>query len=256
MTCPPRAGIRVVVLLASNGKVRKAAYNGEVKTGLSHPPAGGGSKVFIIPWEVGSLIDFIVKFSKKQKSILVGTILGDAYLQKTGKKNARLRLEHSGKQKDYLFWKVGQFPKLFQGEPKYLERKHPLSGQIYKYWRHQSNSTPELGKWHAKFYEGGKKHIPDDLIDLLQDPLGLAVWYMDDGYYYPRDKVSYLYLGRVSKSEAEIANIAIGKNFNIFSKVLDKKQKGFALYFSYNESKKLHETIGQFVLPSMRYKLI
>ncbi len=197
-----------------------------------------------------------MKFSKEQKAILVGTILGDAYLQKTGKKNARLRLEHGDKQKDYLFWKVSQFPKLFQGEPKYLERKHSLSGQIYKYWRHQSNSTPELGKWHAKFYEEGKKHIPNNLRDLLQGSLGLSVWYMDDGYYYPRDRVSYLYLGRVSKNEAEIAKTALEKNFNIFPKVLDKKQKGFAFYFSHNETKRLHDMIRQYVLPSMQYKLI
>jgi len=197
-----------------------------------------------------------VKFSKEQKAILIGTILGDAYLQKTGKKNARLRLEHGGKQKDYLFWKVSQFPKLFQGESKYLERKHPISGQTYKYWRHQSNSTPELGKWQAKFYKSGKKHIPNNLNDLLQDSLSLAVWYMDDGYYYPRDKVSYLYLGRVSKNEAEIAQTALEKNFNIFSKVLDKKQKGFALYFSHNETKKLHGMIRRYALPSMQYKLI
>ena len=197
-----------------------------------------------------------MKFSKEQKAILVGTILGDGYLQKTGKKNARLRLEHGDKQKDYLFWKVSQFPKLFQGEPKYLERKHSLSGQIYKYWRHQSNSTPELGKWHAKFYEEGKKHIPNNLRDLLQGSLGLSVWYMDDGYYYPRDRVSYLYLGRVSKNEAEIAKTALEKNFNIFPKVLDKKQKGFAFYFSHNETKRLHDMIRQYVLPSMQYKLI
>lgn len=197
-----------------------------------------------------------MKFSKEQKAILIGTILGDAYLQKTGKKNARLRLEHGASQKDYIFWKVSQFPKLFQGEPKYLERKHPLSGQIYKYWRHQSNSTPELGKWHAKFYGGGKKHIPNTIRNLLQDSLSLAVWYMDDGYYYPRDKVSYLYLGKVSKSEAEIVKSALEKNFNIFSKVLNKKQKGFALYFYHNETKKLHDMIRQYVLPSMQYKLI
>lgn len=187
---------------------------------------------------------------------MIGTILGDAYLQKTGKKNARLRLEHSDKQKDYLFWKVSQFPKLFQGLPKYLERKHPISSQIYKYWRHQSNSTPELGKWLKVFYENGKKSIPANLENILKDPLSLAVWYMDDGYYYQRDKVSYLYLGRVSKKEAEIAKSVLEKNFNIFPKVLDKKQKGFALYFSHNEIKKLHGLIRQYVLPSMQYKLI
>lgn len=182
-------------------------------------------------------------------------ILGDAYLQKTGKKNARLRLEQGARQKDYLFWKINKFPKLFQGKPKYLERKHPLSGQIYKYWRHQSNSTPELGKWCSVFYPNGKKHIPENLKDLLTDFLSLAVWYMDDGYYYGRDMVSYLYLGRIDKKEAETAKIIFEKNFEIFPKILDKKQKGFALYFSPSETIKFHKKIKVFILPLFDYKI-
>lgn len=182
-------------------------------------------------------------------------ILGDAYLQKTGKKNARLRLEQGAQQKDYLFWKIRKFPKLFQGKPKYLERKHPISGEIYKYWRHQSNSTLELGKWRAVFYPDGKKHIPENLKDLLKDSLSLAVWYMDDGYYYNRDKVSYLYLGRVDKKEAETAKIIFEKNFEIFPKILDKKQKGFVLYFSPKETIKFHKKIEKFILPLFYYKI-
>lgn len=196
-----------------------------------------------------------MKFSKEQKAIFIGMILGDAYLQKTGKKNARLRLEQGARQKDYLFWKISKFPKLFQGKPNYLERKHPLSGEIYKYWRHQSNSTPELGKWRAMFYPDGKKHIPENLTDILNNVLSLTVWYMDDGYYYNRDKVSYLYLGRVSKKEAEIAKIVFEKNFDIFPKILDKKQKGFALYFSPSETIKFHKKIEKFILPIFIYKI-
>lgn len=182
-------------------------------------------------------------------------ILGDAYLQKTGKKNAQLRLEQGVRQKDYLFWKVKKFPKLFQGKPKYLERKHPLSGEIYKYWRHQSNSTPELGRWRTIFYPDGKKHIPNDLKNLLKDFLSLAVWYMDDGYYYNRDKISYLYLGRVSKKEAKTAKVVFEKNFEIFPEILDKNQKGFALYFSPSETIKFHKKIEKFILPLFDYKI-
>ena len=204
---------------------------------------------------MGSQKKKIVKFNKEQKSILAGTILGDAYLQKTGVKNARLRFEHGDKQKDYLFWKISKFPKLFLGEPKYLERKHPITGKTYKYWRHQSNSTPELGKWRAIFYKTGKKQIPEELKDFLKNPLSLAVWYMDDGYYYGRDKVSYIYLGRVGKIEADIAQKTIEENFKINCNVLDKKQKGFALYFSPKETIELRKTIKRFILPIFNYKI-
>jgi hypothetical protein len=196
-----------------------------------------------------------VKFNEEQKSILVGTILGDAYLQKTGEKNSRLRFEHGDKQKDYLLWKISKFPKLFQGKPKYLERRHPVNGKLYKYWRHQSNSTPELGKWRAIFYEEGKKHIPEQLSGLLRNSLSLAVWYMDDGYYYHRDKVGYLYLGRVQEKEAEIAKTAIENNFQVSCRILNKKQKGYALYFSPKETIKLHQKIRPFILSIFNYKI-
>jgi hypothetical protein len=196
-----------------------------------------------------------VKFTKRQQSILIGTVLGDGFLQKTGKKNARLRLEHGGKQREYLMWKASQFPKLFQGKPLYIERMHPISKKKYEYWRQQSNSTPELGAWRQRFYPEGKKRIPGDLEVLLSDTLSLAVWYMDDGYYYARDRVSYLYLGRVTRNEADIAKHAIEKNFNLKSNVYDKKNEGFALYFTTKEARKFHKLIRRHILPLFRHKL-
>lgn len=237
--------------MLSNQIEYKAAYNGEMRTGLPFLKKG-----FEFSQHRGkSEDDKIVKLSKEQKSILIGTILGDAYLQKTGKRNARLRFEHGADQKKYLLWKISKFPKLFQGKPKYVERMHPLTGKMYEYWRHQSNSTPELGKWHALFYTDGAKHIPEELVQLTKDSLSWAVWYMDDGYYYSRDKVSYLYLGRITRHEAEIVRMALEKNLGILTKILNKKQKGFALYFSPKETMMFHKKIKDFVLPVLSYKL-
>lgn len=196
-----------------------------------------------------------MKLSKQQKAILAGIVLGDGYIQATGKRNARLRLEHGADQKEYLFWKVSQFPKLFQGKPVHLERVHPRSGETYAYWRMQSNSTPELGKWRELFYPDGKKQIPESLALILNHPQGLAVWYMDDGYYDPKDKGSFLYLGTVTRTEAEIAQSTILVNFAITTKIYDKKLKGFVLYFPVAETKKLHRLIDKFILPSLRYKI-
>lgn len=200
-------------------------------------------------------INNFVKFSKEQKSILIGTILGDAYLQKTGSKNARLRLEHGINQKDYLFWKLSKLNNLFQGKPKYLERKHLLTGRIYKYFRHQSNSMPELGKLRNIFYKNGKKIIPENLAELVNNYLILAVWYMDDGYYYQRDKVSYLYLGKIMYKEAEIVKSLFEKNFDIHVKILNKNKKGFVIYFPPKETIKFHNKIRKFILPMFNYKL-
>lgn len=195
----------------------------------------------------------MISLSKDQKSILFGIILGDGYLQKTGEKNSRLRLEHGYQQKEYLFWKVKKLHQLFQGKPVYLKRIHPLTKRTYKYWRHQSQSTPYLGKLQKIFYPEGRKEIPDNLEKYLT-PLMLAVWYMDDGYYYLRDKCGYLYLGNVSEKEATIVSLAILKKFNIQTKVKQKK-KGFAIYIPRPQVEKLKLLIKNHIIDYFNYKI-
>ncbi len=195
----------------------------------------------------------MISLSRDQKSILFGTILGDGFLQKTGEKNSRLRLEHGKNQKEYLLWKVKKLGNLFQGKPKYLERIHPISKRMYGYWRHQSQSTPYLGKLRKIFYPEGKKKIPEDLEKYLT-PLALAVWYMDDGYYYPRDRCVYLYLGNVSQKEAETVTQVLLKKFDIVTQVKAKK-KGYAIYFSPQETQKLKNLIKDHIFYQFNYKL-
>jgi len=148
--------------------------------------------------------------------------LGDGYLQKTGSKNARLRFEHSYKQKAYLIWKVSMLRMLFNGRPVFMERVHPKTNKTYKYVRHQSNSTPYLGKLRGIFYPEGRKIIPRNLQDLLKHPISLAVWFFDDGYLCKKHRGSYLYLGKVFSEEATVAQVAIHQNFDINSKVYSK----------------------------------
>ena len=195
----------------------------------------------------------MVKLSMLQKQVLYGLILGDGYLQKTGQKNARLRLEHGKNQKEYLFWKIKILKNIFQGKPIYIERRHPLTKQKYGYWRYQSQSTPYLGKLRKIFYPQDKKKIPQDLIKYLSLRT-LAVWYMDDGYFCQRDNSSYLYLGRVSQKEAVISSQAIAKLTKLPNKILDKKTKGYVIYFSPKVVIKLKKLLKNYVIDQFRYK--
>lgn len=194
-----------------------------------------------------------MKISSVERDILIGTILGDAYIQKTGEKNARLRLEHGAHQKEYLLWKVQHLKQFFQGKPKYLERVHPLTGRTYKYWRHQSQSGPFLGKLRKLFYKDGTKKIPENIEKLLT-PRSLSVWYMDDGYYYARDKCSYLYLGNVILEDAQRVCEALRLKFNLNCRALAKK-KGFAIYFPPSEGIKFKSLLKGYIIDLFRYKL-
>lgn len=196
-----------------------------------------------------------MKLNKHEEAAVIGMILGDGYLQKTGRKNARLRLEHSAKQKAYLLWKAALLPRFFQGKPTVLTRIHPITKQSYHYVRHQSSSSPELGKLRSIFYPEGKKHIPQSLERLMSSPLTLAIWHMDDGYYDQKDNDIYLYLGRVSEKEAKIASDAIKKKFDLENSITDKKVKGFVLYFSPRVAQRFSQLIKKYILPEMAYKI-
>lgn len=196
-----------------------------------------------------------MNLTKQQNAALIGMILGDGYLQPTGTRNARLRLEHRLPHKEYLVWKTRLLPPLFQGKPILLQRTHPLTKKIYQYARQQSNASPLIGKLRKLFYPEGKKRIPDTLAALLRDDIALGIWFYDDGYYYPRDKCSYLYLGRVTHHEAETACTAIKRRFNIQTRILDKKNKGFCLYFSNAENEKLKLILEKYRVPVMAYKI-
>ncbi len=192
--------------------------------------------------------------SKRQKEIIIGTLLGDGYLQATGKKNARLKLEHSEKQKDYIFWKWEELKNLMQDKPKRIERYNPKWRKTYTYYRCQSHSMPLLGKLRRLFYdEKGKKRVPEKISMLLKAPLSLAVWYMDDGHYYRRDKVAYIYLPKYGEEELQRLTEALEKNFGLKPKVVWKK--GYpVLYFPREETERLMSIIKPWVPEFMKYK--
>ena len=191
----------------------------------------------------------------KPREVLIGCILGDGYLQKTGKRNARLRLEHQESQKDYLLWKIKWLKRIFQGKPKRIERIHPKTGKKSVFWRHQSQSMPYLGKLRKLFYENGKKRIPEK-IEKWFSPLSLAVLYMDDGYidWRKKAKAMVISLAGFEKKDVEVLKRIIEKKFNIFPRI-HKEKKGWRLYFPQKEAEKLASLIKPYILPLFSYKL-
>ena len=196
----------------------------------------------------------VLNLNRTQLAVVYGSIMGDAYLQSNGT-NARLRFEHSLSQEQYILWKFNFLKNIFSDSAIVkINRIHPKTKQEYKYVRCQSKTLPELKKIRDIFYPEGKKIVPLNLKKYLMEPISLAVWFMDDGYYYLRDKCGYLYLGNVTRQEAETCSNTLQNNFDLKTKVLAKK-KGYALYFSRIEMLKLKDIISRHIIPWFRYKL-
>lgn len=194
--------------------------------------------------------------TKKQEAILFGLIFGDGYLQPTGLSNARLRIEHSAKQKEYVDWIYDNLKDLVGSSPKFLERIHPISKAKYQYYRLQGNSSPLLGKLRNQFYDNNTKVVPQNLARYLKSPLTLAVWYMDDGYYYNRDRMSFIYLPKYSQSDLARLTQHLYSGFKLSARWhCSTSKRSCHLSFSVTDTVKLKMIVDQYIIPSMRYKL-
>ena len=109
-----------------------------------------------------------------QKSILIGSLLGDGTLRLAkGKLNALFEVNHAIRQKSYVDWKYEKLINFVLSKPK----MRLGNGKRIAY-RFTTRSLPVFTKLFHQFYKDNKKIIPDDL---LLDPIVLAVWFMDDG---------------------------------------------------------------------------
>ncbi len=187
---------------------------------------------------VGSLTEL-------QRSIIIGTILGDGYLRiVSGKKNALLEINHAFSQKEYVDWKYMMLKALCKSGPK----SRVANGERIAY-RFNTRQHPELTTLYQSFYGEGKKSIPDDIV---LDPIMLAVWFMDDG---SRCRESDVYLNTqqfIQQDQEQLMEML--SNLEIESS-LNKDKEYSRIRIKKSSIPVLFETISPYVLPSMAYKI-
>lgn len=118
------------------------------------------------------------QFTAKQKSLIIGSLMGDGWITKGTKGNPVLSIQQSKAQLKYLQWKKERFEAeglvvkgiydvTKKGSPYPAYRIDVVLGEYGKVLRHQ-------------FYPNGNKTITRHHLNML-DKEGLAIWYMDDG---------------------------------------------------------------------------
>ena len=106
--------------------------------------------------------------TKRQREILLGTLLGDGFLENRGTANSRLQIRHSLKQREYVNWLYSQLANFTSHIPR----------EIDKAYFFRTRSLPLFTQWRNRFYKNGVKIVPKGIS---LSPLSLAVWFMDDG---------------------------------------------------------------------------
>lgn len=119
---------------------------------------------------------------------LIGTLLGDGWLTKSGKgsKSYRGGISHSTKQYCYLEYKKQLLSAIItnSGITSKLNKEQTLNGK--KIAENTScnitfKASPYLKELHSILYRNGKKVITDKLLEHF-DVLSLALFYFDDGH--------------------------------------------------------------------------
>lgn len=117
-----------------------------------------------------------IRLSKEQKSLLIALLIGDGTISS----NYVFKLSHSTLQREYLKWKVGLLNKYGiknNGVKEYISKCGYNTGKSVLY--SQMSLTPTIKALRRSVYTP-KKTITRKLLEWL-NPLGLAIWYMDDG---------------------------------------------------------------------------
>lgn len=184
----------------------------------------------------------------RQQQIFIGSLLGDMGLQmpKLGK-HARGCFAHSLKQENYCKW-IQQELSNFCSQGIYKEQHDKRTGKIYKCYYVSLKSSEYLTILYNKFYLHDKKIVPKDLLYML-DGLGIAVWFMDDGY--------------VSSGSYKIATNCFSlEDLNIIKEFFKTKfdinisiHKSHTIYIKADSRDKFKNLVKDYIHPDCLYKL-
>ena len=180
-----------------------------------------------------------LSLTPKQKEILIGCILGDAYIAPLGK----IRIEQSVKQKQFVDWKYAELKSLcYSGGPR--EITHVYRGKSYQsiFFLLRQYFRP----WREMFYAGKQKIFPKGLV---LSPLSLAVWYMDDGCWTGKKIV--ISTESFKGENVKVLQDAMLRQLNLETLV----GKNGKMVIRKKSHKIFCDLVSEYIIPSMKYKL-
>ena len=182
-----------------------------------------------------------LRFSHTQRMLLIGSLLGDGYLDQTTR-GYSLRIHHGISQKEYVDFKYSLIKRFVNSSPR-------QSGDAY-YFR--TVSHPWLIQLRKQFYNGNQKILPTSFLVNSFDPFALAIWIMDDG----TAEGNQLRINTQSFTQEE--NIWLTQflqaKLGIETTVNTDKGK-YRLRIKASSMQLLKDLVVPFTIPSMLYKL-
>lgn len=193
-----------------------------------------------------------IPITNEQKELIVGTLLGDGCISKSGRKiNYSLIIGHCEQQKDLVFWKKDILANFVNVVSKRVDKRG--NSIMYTF---TTLSHHELKLYYDLFYDNGKKVIRDELISHIT-PLSLATWIMDDGHLNKNINLR-LHTEGFSEQDCEKLQYMLKVKFDIRCKVAkyNRRNKVYC-YLSFNKENtiKTSKLTERYFIDCMKYKL-
>lgn len=219
-----------------------------------------------------------MKLTEKDKSILIGLLLGDGYIDEKG----RIQIEHGEKQKEYCIYKAKLLHSVCGGKDikvhEYIRNRSILKDK--KQFKESTFTTYSFKKQSQSFIpirqllynENKKKYISKEIIKYLT-PEAIALWWMDDGCltkkytYVDGEKKHCGYMLRLctflSKEQNEIIQKFFEDTYNMKWNVVKadgaKDDSQWMLRCGSIEGRKFLDIVRKYIInnvPSLSYKVI
>lgn len=194
-----------------------------------------------------------LKLNGEQRSILVGTLLGDGHLEtQNSGRTYRLKIEHSAQQSAYVDWLHLKFKDWVLSPPK-LKPKRLKNVELENYC-FQTLSNGSFRFYAKEFYDDAKhKRVPRQIKRWLT-PLALAVWFMDDGSAKSKEHRA-LILNTHCFSKRELAKLqeALLLNYDVEATIRPQRD-GLQLMIAGQNAERFVRIIRPHVLPYFSYK--
>ena len=189
-----------------------------------------------------------MNLSLEERSVIVGSLLGDAYLYPNG----TLQIEHSFAQEGYVRWKYEKLMGIAGKDPVAVERHDPRTDRVYRSLRFYTKAR--LKHFRDVFYRDRRKIIPTQIGDLL-DPMALSVWFMDDGGRGARTPKGLVFnTSCYSEAEQVALQSVFAERFGVVVSI-HKVGRGFQLYVRSQSFERFASVVAPHIVPQMRYKL-
>ncbi|MFH1959250.1 MAG: LAGLIDADG endonuclease [Patescibacteria group bacterium] len=196
-----------------------------------------------------------MSLSNLQQQVLIGTLLGDGHLERSGK-FVRLKIDHSEKQSEYVWWKYQIFKNFVPSPPRYIQVFDQRYDKVYQHCRFATKSLQILENFYNLFYLRQKKVLPKKITQLLSTPQSLAVWYMDDGARRTDCNALRLHTNSFTMPEQKVLQEVLLKNFKIKTKIHKAGAKTHVLYIPASQAQAFCNLVSPFMLPSLKGKLL